>query len=136
MMTKSYSELCIFGSFEERFEYLKLGGQVGEATFGFDRYLNQELYRSDEWRYTRRQVILRDNGCDLAIPDREIYGKLVIHHINPVVVDDIKYRIEDVFDMENLITTTPGTHNAIHYGDASLLPAGPVERKRNDTRLW
>lgn len=135
-MRKSYSGLCVFDSFEERFEYLKLIGQVGVETFGFDRYLNQGLYRSAEWRYIRRQVILRDNGCDLGVLDREIYGSLVVHHINPINVDDIKCKIEKIFDMENLITTSLMTHNAIHYGDVSLLPTGPVERTKNDTLLW
>lgn len=136
MTRKSYSELCLFESFEERFEYLKLLGIVGEETFGFDRYLNQGLYRSSEWRHIRRQVILRDNGCDLGIFDREIHGSLVVHHINPINADDIKYRIDDIFDMENLITASLMTHNAIHYGDVSLLPTGPIERTKNDTLLW
>ena len=133
---KTYSELRRIDTFEERFEYLKLGGTVGHSTFGFDRYLNQVFYTSREWKDIRRNVILRDNGCDLGIPGYEINGALLIHHINPMKVDDVVHREEWILDSEFLITTTQNTHNAIHYGDASLLRTKFVERKPGDTRLW
>lgn len=133
---KTYSELRRIDTFEERFEYLKLGGTVGHSTFGFDRYLNQAFYTSREWKDIRRNVILRDNGCDLGIPGYEINGALLIHHINPMKVDDVVHREEWILDPEFLITTTQNTHNAIHYGDSSLLRTKFVERKPGDTRLW
>ena len=136
MMIKSYRELRLLRTFEERFEYLKLGGVVGNSTFGFDRYVNQELYHSNEWRHTRRVVVLRDNGCDLGIPNHDIHGRLLIHHIMPITLEDIESGSDRIFDLDNLITTTIDTHNAIHYGDASLLPRLPVVRKKNDTCLW
>ena len=132
---KSYSELITIPTFVERYEYLKLGGKVGEETFGFDRYLNQTLYRSSEWKRFRRDIILRDNGCDLACEDREIYGKIIIHHINPITLEDIHKRNPMIFDPDNVIATSLDTHNAIHYGDDSLL-FEIVDRQPNDTCPW
>lgn len=136
MSIKTYSELITLPTFEERFNYLKLGGTVGESTFGFDRYLNQNLYKSQEWKSVRNKVIIRDNGCDLACEGYEIYGKVLIHHINPITVEDIINRNPIIFDLENLITTVHNTHNAIHYGDENLLIKGPIERTKNDTIPW
>lgn len=133
---RCYSELILIPSFEERFEYLVLGGSVGEATFGFDRYLNQIFYQSPEWREVRDYVILRDGGCDLGIPDREIHSKIIIHHMNPITKNQILDRNPIIFDPEFLITTYQRTHNAIHYGDRSILYQGPVERTPNDTCPW
>lgn len=133
---KCYEELQIFDSFEERFEYLKMGGQVGTSTFGFDRYINQRFYTSYEWKLARNYVITRDNGCDLGISGREIVNYLLIHHMNPVGVGDILHSEDWIFDPEYLITTTRQTHNAIHYGDTSLLPKVVTERTRGDTKLW
>lgn len=133
---RSYSHLRTFHSFEERFEYLKLGGGVGQATFGFDRYLNQKFYTSREWHDVRRYVLLRDEGCDLGVRGYEIYLGPLIHHINPMSIDDIKGREEWIFDPEFLITTTHDTHNAIHYGTKSLIPKVVTERSPNDTKLW
>lgn len=144
---KSYSELITLPSFEERFRYLQLDGQVGKETFGYDRYLNQMLYNSQEWRRSRDKIIVRDNACDLAHEDHEIpswrdengkrHGpKILIHHINPISMDDIVNRRPIVFDPENMITTIMATHNAIHYGDESLLPKDPIERTQNDTCPW
>lgn len=136
MSIKTYSELITLPTFEERFNYLKLGGTVGESTFGFDRYLNQNLYKSQEWKSVRNKVIIRDNGCDLACEGYEIYGKVLIHHINPITAEDIINRNPIIFDLENLITTVHNTHNAIHYGDENLLIKGPIERIKNDTIPW
>lgn len=133
---RTYSELIQLPTFLERFEYLKLGGKVGEETFGFDRYLNQILYTSPEWRSTRDYVIVRDNGCDLAMPGREINDKIMIHHMNPITVDDILNRSEFVFNPEYLICTIMTTHNAIHYGDINLLYQDPIIRTKNDTCPW
>jgi len=136
MMTKSYSELKKLRDFEERFEYLMLNGQVGRATFGFDRYINQKFYASYEWKNIRNQVISRDNGCDLGIPGYEIHGSLLIHHMNPMEADNIIHREGWIIDPEYLITTTSNTHNAIHYGNRSLLPRIVTARSPNDTKLW
>lgn len=136
MSIKTYSELIALPTYEERFNYLKLEGVVGEMTFGFDRYLNQKLYTSQEWKTVRNQVIVRDNGCDLACEGYEIYGKILIHHINPITVEDVINRNPIIFDLENLISTTHNTHNAIHYGDENLLIKGPIERTKNDTIPW
>ena len=136
MRIKTYSELITLPTFEERFEYLQLKGTVGQETFGFDRYLNQILYNSKEWKHLRNEIIVRDNGCDLALEGFEIYGRILIHHINPITIDDVIKRREIVFDPENLICVTHNTHNAIHYGDKSLLITGPVERIANDTCPW
>lgn len=136
MTIKTYSELLTFPTFEERFNYLRLNGKVGEDTFGFDRYFNQKFYSSIEWRRVRNAVILRDKGCDLACGDREILGRIIIHHINPIRIEEIASGSLIIFDMENLVCVSHDTHNAIHYGDESLLIKVPVERKRNDTCPW
>lgn len=135
-MIRTYSELITLKSFEERYEYLRLGGKVGEETFGFDRYLNQIFYKSDEWKKIRREVILRDNGCDLGISGREIDKHIIIHHMNPISKADILYRSEMLFNLEYLICTLKSTHDAIHYGDRRLLVMDPVERRKNDTCPW
>lgn len=135
-MIRTYRELRRRDSFIDRFRYLSLRGQVGEATFGFDRYLNQQFYTSREWRELRQHVIARDNGCDLGIEGFEIHSKILIHHMNPVVKEDIVHGNQDILDPEFLITTTHDTHNAIHYGDERLLPRPYVPRVRGDTRLW
>ena len=133
---RTYSELKTLSTFEERFRYLQLDGKVGEETFGFDRYLNQMFYTSSEWRSIRDAVIIRDNGCDLGIADREIYGRILIHHMNPITKNDILTRSEFLLNPEYLICTYKVTHDAIHYGDASLLIKAPVERSRFDTCPW
>ena len=134
---RTYSELITLPSFEERFEYLKLSGRVGDETFGRDRYLNQLLYqRSDKWKASRREVILRDNGCDLGCEGYEIYGQIIVHHMNPITIDDVLNLDPKVFDPEFLISTMHRTHNAIHYGNADLLITAPIERRRNDTCPW
>ena len=136
IITRSYAELSRLSSFEERFEYLKLSGTVGESTFGFDRYLNQQFYLSPEWRAIRDRVIARDLGCDLGVEGFEVHGRILIHHINPITVDDIVNRNPKVFDPENLILTSHNTHNAIHYGDEDLLIRAPIERSKYDTCPW
>lgn len=133
---RTYSELIALPTFKERFEYLQLNGSVGEETFGFSRYLNQVLYHSDEWSRLRDEIIIRDNGCDLAHPDYSIRGRIIIHHMNPITKADILDRSDFVLDPEFLITTTINTHNAIHYGDYSLIPQLNPERKPNDTCPW
>lgn len=135
-MIRTYSELSMLTSFKDRFRYLKLDGAVGEATFGFDRYLNQLFYRSQRWRKIRDEVIVRDCGCDLGIEGYEIYKYAMIHHMNPITAKDIQYESEYLLNPEYLITTTQRTHNAIHYGDEDLLPTMPVERTQNDTCPW
>jgi len=135
-MRRSFSELRLLETFEERFRYLSLRGNVGEETFGFDRYLNQQFYRSHEWRLARRAIIVRDLGCDLGMEGREIHGGLYIHHLNPMTVQDIKNGDPGTLHPENLITTCHATHNAIHYGDERLLPRPLVERRPGDTKLW
>jgi hypothetical protein len=134
--SRSYSDLFDLKTFEERFEYLNLKGIVGTTTFAFDRWMNQQFYRSREWRDVRSHVILRDNGCDLGIPGFEIYRDLLVHHMNPIVPNDIARGDPSLLDPEYLITTSHRTHNAIHYGDASLLPRAPIERRPGDTKLW
>jgi hypothetical protein len=136
MKTRSYSELRRLETFEERFFYLELKGTLGTSTFGFDRWINQRFYKSREWLSVREQVIVRDNGCDLGILGFEIYSGLLVHHMNPISVDDLEHGEDWIIDPEYLITTSLRTHNAIHYGDESLLPRGPVVRKRGDTKLW
>lgn len=135
-MIRTYSELITLPTFEERYRYLRLGGRVGEETFGFDRYLNQVFYKSPEWLEVRDHVIIRDNGCDLGIEGREIYGRILIHHMNPLTTDDILRRSKYLLDPEFLICTVKGTHDAIHYGDESSLLIVPPERTRNDTCPW
>ena len=136
MTIRRYSELIKLETFEERFEYLKLNGVVGEETFGYDRYLNQIFYTSEEWRSIRDQVIVRDLGCDLGVSDREIQGRMLIHHMNPITKKDILNRSEFLLDPEYLITTVKNTHDAIHYGDSNLLVQAPITRRPNDTCPW
>ena len=135
-MIRSYRELRRLETFEERYAYLSLRGTVGESTFGFDRLINQRFYKSREWKRVRNEVILRDFGCDLGIPGYEIYTDLLVHHMNPLSSDDIAQFDEWIIDPNYLITTSLQTHNAIHYGDISLLPRGPVVRQPGDTKLW
>lgn len=135
-MIRTYSELNRIQDFYDRFKYLRLNGQVGDVTFGWERYLNQELYRSRKWKKVRDQVIIRDNGCDLSHPDFEIHSKIIIHHMNPITVDQIERDDNCLYDPELLICVSPMTHNAIHYGDERLLPRLPVERRPYDTSPW
>ena len=136
IMIRTYSELMSIDYFEERFDYLKLKGQVGIETFGYDRYLNQLLYRSRKWRDLRDHIIIRDDACDLAMDGYQILGRIVIHHMNPISIEDIENERSVVFDPEFLICTSHITHNAIHYGDESLLIKVPKERKPFDTCPW
>lgn len=134
---RTYSELASFSSFEERFNYAKLTGLVGEITFGGSRILSQNFYRSKEWRTLRRDIILRDNGCDLGCPDRPIYGNILIHHLEPITIDDVKSMNSRIMDPDNLVCVSMLTHNAIHYGSFDILPSTDfVERKPNDTCPW
>ena len=136
-MIRTYTELSKLCTFEDRFKYLKLSdGRVGDDTFGFDRYLNQQFYKTAEWKRLRDQLILRDNGCDLGVDGYQIYGRIIIHHMNPITKEDIINRTEYLTNPEFLICTPHTTHNAIHYGDESLLVTGPVERTKNDTCPW
>lgn len=136
-LIKTYSELITLPTFEERYEYLRLGGRVGEETFGYDRWLNQMFYNSKEYKIFRRNIIVRDNGCDLGISDRVIGGKIFVHHINPIPKEAIQQGlIEILMNPENAICVSFNTHNAIHYGDANLLITSPIERKPNDTCPW
>lgn len=134
--TKTYSEMAKFSTFEDRFEYLRLRGAIGVPTFGFDRHINQRFYKSREWKSSRDFVITRDDGCDLGMPGYEIYSDILVHHMNPMAVDDILHAEDWIFNPEFLITTTHGTHNAIHYSDPSLLPKVVVARRPGDTKLW
>lgn len=136
MILRTFSELSKLKTFEDRLQYLRLDGIVGEETFGFDRYLNQILYQSNEWKRCRRDIIIRDNGCDLGCEGFEVHGRILIHHINPITVDDIVKRNPKVFDPENLILTSHNTHQAIHYGNEDLLIRAPVERSKDDTCPW
>lgn len=134
---KTYSELSQFQTFEERYRYLRLRGAVGEETFGFDRYLNQVFYqRSPKWKKVRDFVIIRDNGCDLGLDGYDIYGKILVHHMNPITLKDLERESEYLLDPEFLICTSLNTHNAIHYGDESLLISMPITRTKNDTCPW
>lgn len=133
---KTYSELTKLPTFKERYRYLRLTGRVGEDTFGFDRYLNQIFYRSAEWKRVRDLVIVRDNGCDLGIEDRVIYGKILIHHMNPITDKDILNATDILLNPEYLICVSHITHNAIHYGDENLLITEPIVRTKNDTCPW
>lgn len=135
-MIRSYRELCQLETFDERFEYLKLSGRIGESTFGFERYLNQVFYQSDAWKSTRSKIIIRDNCCDLAIPDRGIYFRVMVHHINPITVDDVEHGRDCCLDPDNLVCVSPLTHNAIHYGSTSDLAKLPKERSRGDMCPW
>lgn len=134
---KTYSELIELPTFEERYNYLKLNGRVGEETFGFDRYINQRFYQKDEeWLRVRDYVIFRDNGCDLGIEGRDIHGKIIVHHMNPITKEDIIKRTKYLLDPEYLICTVKNTHDAIHYGDENLLIKDPIKRTKNDTCPW
>lgn len=134
---RTYSELSKLKTFRERYEYLKLDGTVGEETFGFDRYINQMFYKSEEWKRIRNYVITRDNGCDLGIPDRKIVDSVIlVHHMNPITKEDIINKNEILLDPEYLITTIKPTHDAIHYGDESLLAEDLIIRSKNDTCPW
>ena len=135
--TKSYKEMIKLKTFEERFDYLKLDGRVGKITYGADRIFNQSFYRSKEWRDFRAKVIARDNGCDLGCEDREIFDKVIVHHINPMTMEQLEEGGDDLFDLDNFVCCSHKTHEAIHYGDESLLPrTNFVERKPGDTKLW
>ena len=136
MSIRTYSELILLPTFEERFKYLQLNGRVGDDTFGFDRYINQNFYRSAEWKRIRDQIIIRDNGCDLALEGYEIYGRILIHHMNPITISDIKFSTEYLMNPEYLICVTHNTHNAIHYGDEKQIITGPIVRTKNDTCPW
>lgn len=137
-MIKTYSELIRIPTFEERYQYLRLHGSVGEETFGFRRWFNQEFYHSDKWKRFRDQIIIRDSGCDLALDGFEIYDSIIIHHLNPITYDDILNQNPCVFDPDNVVCTKLSTHNAIHYGENETLLSKifPVERTRNDTCPW
>lgn len=135
-MIRTYSELRRLDTLEERYKYLALHGQVGDITFGFDRWLNQDFYRSPEWRNIRSHVIARDYGCDLGVEGYDIHDRVYVHHMNPMNVKDVVEGDEAILDPEFLISVTHRTHNAVHYGDASLLPRKHVERRPGDTKLW
>jgi hypothetical protein len=136
MIIKTYSELITLPTFNERYRYVKLNGAVGEDTFGFDRFINQRFYKSQEWKSIRDFVIIRDVGCDLGVEGYEIRGKIFIHHMNPILQEDIEIKSKFLLDPEYLISVTHPTHNAIHYGDEDLLIKTPIERSKNDTCLW
>ncbi len=137
MKIRTYSELMSLPTFEERFEYLRLDGAVGESTFGFDRYLNQIFYqRSHEWKSIRDFVIVRDNGCDLGVDGYEIHSRVLVHHMNPITIKDLERESEFLLNPDYLITTTHNTHNAIHYGNTNLLIRNPIVRTKNDTCPW
>ena len=133
---RTYSELITLPTFKDRFDYLQLNGLVGKKTFGFDRYLNQQFYKSQEWKRIRGIVILRDNGCDLGVEGYEIRGRILIHHMNPITDHDIQNNSKILLDTEYLICVTHNTHNAIHYSDESLICTGPIKRHKNDTCPW
>lgn len=136
LMIRTYSELILLPTFVERYRYLRIAGRVGKETFGYDRYLNQILYTSDEWRRFRNIIIDRDNGNDLACDGFKIHSRFLVHHINPITVEDVLNRDPKIFDPENVILTTHNTHQAIHYGDEGLLLLEPIVRSRNDTCPW
>ena len=136
MRRRRYSELRRLRTFEERFEYLSLGGEVGKATFGYDRWVNQNFYRSREWRHARDQVVFRDSACDLGVPGYDIHRELLVHHMNPLLPEELEQGEPWILDPEYLITTTHRTHNAIHYGDYSLIWKPPIQRRPGDTKLW
>lgn len=137
-MIKTYTDLVSINSYLGRFEYLKLGGSIGAETFGFDRYLNQSFYQSPEWKRFRREIIIRDMGCDMAWKELEIQGqRIIVHHLNPIAPEDVLQRSAKLFDPENAVCVSELTHKAIHYGDTSLLPSlKPLERSPNDTCPW
>lgn len=133
---RRYSELILFNTFKDRYDYLRLGGTVGMDTFGFDRYMNQLLYSSAEWKSVRSKVILRDSGRDLGVEGYDIYNKVIVHHMNPITPNDIREHNPNIFIPEFLICTSPNTHRAIHYSDATLLPKDPIIRSKHDTTPW
>ena len=135
-MLRTYRELSRLKTFKERFEYLRLGGSVGADTFGFDRYLNQVFYKSPEWRRVRKEVIIRDNGCDLGIEGLDIYRGLIVHHMNPITAEQLIHRDEDIFNPDYLISVSQETHNAIHYGIEEFDREDTGERRAGDTKLW
>ena len=135
-MIRCYSDLKQIDSFKERYLYLKLHGRVGEETFGYDRYVNQQLYKSQKWKQTRREIIIRDNGCDLGIDGYELDDYIMVHHMNPITLEDIEEERDIIFDPENLICCSSRTHKAIHFGDESLLPREPIIRRPGDTCPW
>lgn len=137
MIIRTYSELIRLSTFEDRYRYLRLNGRVGEETFGFDRLINQYFYqRSREWDMVRKHVIVRDNGCDLGVEGHRIQGRILVHHMNPIDLEDIERKSDILLDPEFLISTMHNTHNAIHYGDERLLVVAPVVRTKNDTCPW
>ena len=136
MSIRTYSELITIPTFEERYKYLQLKGSVGKDTFGYDRYLNQLFYQTIEWKHLRRDLIIRDCGCDLGVKGYEIHGRIIIHHMNPITKEDLLDRTDYLMNPEYLICTTHSTHNAIHYGDESLLITAPIVRSKNDTCPW
>ena len=136
MMVRTYSELRRLASFQDRYDYLRLNGAVGQDTFGFDRYLNQRFYRSTEWKHIRHEVIARDMGCDLGVEGHEINDRVYVHHMNPLTKKQVLAADENMFDLEYLISCTLNTHNAIHYGDPNSLVRLPPERRPGDTTLW
>lgn len=136
MLLKSYRNLILLPTILDRFEYLRIKANVGDSTFGFDRFINQDFYQSREWRQVRMKVIARDEGCDLGVPEYPIGGKVIIHHINPITAEDIENASDLLFDMDNLICVSESTHNAIHFGDETLLPAEPIIRMPDDTCPW
>ena len=136
MLLKSYRNLILLPTILDRFEYLRIKANVGDSTFGFDRFINQDFYQSREWRQVRMKVIARDEGCDLGVPEYPIGGKVIIHHINPITAEDIENASNLLFDMDNLICVSESTHNAIHFGDETLLPAEPIIRMPGDTCPW
>lgn len=134
---RTYSDLIAIPDFYGRYRYLKLSGAVGESTFGFDRFINQEFYRSREWKRTRRDVILRDSGCDMGVPGYEIFDRIIVHHMNPIREEDIvRHNLEAIMNLEYLICVSYMTHQAIHFGSENLLPQLPVIRRKGDTKLW
>lgn len=135
-MHRTYSELRQYQTFEERFRYLSLKGRVGDTTFGFDRWVNQDFYTSTEWRQVRTHIIVRDNGCDLGVEGYDIHDRIYIHHLNPLTLKQIETADPCILDPNNLICVSHRTHNAIHYGDESLLPKPPIVRRPGDTKLW
>lgn len=136
MLLKSYRNLILLPTILDRFEYIRIKANVGDPTFGFDRFINQDFYQSREWRQVRMKVIARDEGCDLGVPEYPIGGKVIIHHINPITAEDIENASDLLFDMDNLICVSESTHNAIHFGDETLLPAEPIIRTPGDTCPW
>ncbi len=133
---RTYNELIRIPTFEERFEYLRLMGVLGESTFGFDRYLNQRFYHLKEWKDFRNRMIVRDEACDLGVQGRDIVQRIILHHINPITLQDLEERRPILMDPNNVICTSHDTHNAIHFGDASLLPKDPIIRRKGDTTPW